>query len=497
MGAPATLPADFFERHAKAPATLPADFFSRTTITPETLQSFIVRRSQGQLSPEEDAELVRYIGDPANKQAVEAAKAGMQTDYVKEVNPVSRALMPAADAAVGTVELGKRAAAGGPVEQALLGPLSAGGRALKEIGSGAFNAQLEAVQEFKEKPGFRTFMEAATPVIGPMNRSIRKKVEAGDVAGAAGETLLDVAGARGATKPPVPGAKASAFTRTLGTAVREKLPQMAVRDVIGPHLSDFKFGRNPVKAVVEEGISAATNEGMLKKISARKSELGKRIDMQLSLKAAAGKVVDVKKAVTDSLFEHMRLARQLGDDALTRRLVKFRNAVTKRTSMSPREAAKLKRDIGDSVHWTEDPVEASLNAAKQDVYRALNDAVDQQVPGTKELNARFADLLHAEKSMKRVVDKGQGLKGWIRKGTVGGLGAAGGGPVGAVAAMAADSTAGRTMMAKAISRKYSPQVKPLPPQSTGSKVGQLVTDADGFRWEWTKGGWKLFSRPRP
>ncbi len=258
--------------------------YAAATVTPENVQSLLVRRSQGKLSPEEDAELVRFMGDPANKELLKGLAQKEQADA--QLGPVPRFLMPAADVAKGTLDLARKGSEGSLVEKALLGPASFGLRAGKELTGGALAAQGEAGQEYMQKAAaepnplrnVERFLEAGVPVVGPVYRSLRKKVEEGDVAGAVGETALNLAGARGVTKPPVPGAS---VVKQAGRAALE-------------------IGRRPqvAQSVVKEAMSLPPRAvSGVEDIFRAAAPTGTKVGFRQNMYAAAGDLAEIAETI--------------------------------------------------------------------------------------------------------------------------------------------------------------------------------------------------------
>src|SRR5262249_48036035 len=110
------------------------------------------------------------------------------------------------------------------------------------------------------------------------------------------------------------------------------------------------------------------------------------------------------------------------------------------------DAARLKREIGDTVVWIPENetwrAEArdtmAMNRVLKQIYHNIDEAVDRAVPSVARLNDRYANLLSAEKSVKRVIklyDR-QSLVGMPDLVTAGAAYGAAGGP----AAVAAGAT---------------------------------------------------------
>lgn len=224
---------------------------------------------------------------------------------------------------------------------------------------------------------------------------------------------------------------AGAVARPVQKFLGERLPPKIINSILKPVSKEFAFGRNPGLGVVQEGLTANTREGLLKQISDKKKEIGAQIDAQLNLPLNARKKIDVApllKPLDDAMAEAVKS----GEQALYTRLQAVRDGLTrefqavegklvptgeKKLVMTPAEARQLKTEIGGAAKWTGQAFDNEVNQARVKVYRAINDAIDAAVPGTKTLNSRYANLLSAEKSLDKTITTAQrqnltGLKGF-------------------------------------------------------------------------------------
>lgn len=131
----------------------------------------------------------------------------------------------------------------------------------------------------------------------------------------------------------------------------------------------------------------------------------------------APKTIDVSKAL-GPIDDAISGAVKRGEQELVNRLTSLREGLTKEFKlvdgkvtavgernllMTPKSAAKLKTEIGETTRWTGQAFDSDLNQVRVAVYRNLNDAIDEAVPGIKKLNARYADILSAEKALDRTL----------------------------------------------------------------------------------------------
>jgi hypothetical protein len=256
---------------------------------------------------------------------------------------------------------------------------------------------------------------ALVPGVGPAVagtvHQIGEQGKRGDIAGAIG---TGVGSAIPYLLPEAAGrvAKSEWLTRTI--------PHGQITRLIRPMAADLKFGKDPAQAILDEGITGNTLEDIGNRVSDRLAVVGKQLDAEARKPVNASKVVDVSQAL-QPLDTAMAEAVQAGDRQLFAKLREikteltqnwrpFRNVrgeITLRATgprnlrMSPYEAVKFKRMVGDRIVWSSDPLQGTANAALGKVYGRVKDAVNNQVPGLRELNSRYSNLVSAAKSIQR------------------------------------------------------------------------------------------------
>lgn len=230
------------------------------------------------------------------------------------------------------------------------------------------------------------------------------------------EGLGTVAGISAAI--PVVGKVAGKVTTPIAKYLGEKLPPRIINSILKPVSKEFNFAKNPGKGVIEEKIIANTPEQMLKKISFKKSVIGKQIEEKLKTEGA-GKTIDLNKTLT-ILDDGMQQAVNSGEQALFNRLQAIKDGLTKtfkikdgkiipienisrKSLLSPEEAHALKREIGEATKWTGQAFDDDVNQIRVKLYQSLNDNIDSVVPGAKALQKRYANMLSAEKSLDRTM----------------------------------------------------------------------------------------------
>lgn len=242
--------------------------------------------------------------------------------------------------------------------------------------------------------------------------------------GGSEEDIKSVAGISAAL--PIAGAVTGKVTAPIKKYLSEKLAPRMINSILRPAAKEFSFGKNPGLGVAKEGLTAKTREGLLKQISSKKQVLGQEIDNLLTTQGKE-KTIDVTKLLTP-LDEAMEQAVKSGEQVLYNRLQGVKDGLTKTFKatdgkieasgtrnlvLSPKEVAQLKREIGNSAKWTGQAFDNEVNQVRVGLYRALNDAVEEAVPGAKQLQQRYANMLSAEKSLEKTIDtvQKQGLVG--------------------------------------------------------------------------------------
>lgn len=264
-------------------------------------------------------------------------------------------------------------------------------------------------------------------------------------------------------------AGAGAAGAPLGVAgewLAQKVPPRIINSLIKPISKEFRFGRNPGSGVVDEGIMAPTIGKLQEKVSAKLQTVGETIGTMLDTEAANKKLIDLAPMLAP-LDAAATKATRMGETALAERLTALKEApmFSEKPLVTPKEAAEVKKLLGESTRWTGQAFDADLNKAKVAVYRLINDAIDQAVPGVKVQNARYANLLSALKSVERQTDIMQRanvmnlMSGITGLGTFGATGDPEKGLAVGLGTKALGSTAGKTVGAQAIrGLTLSPQI---------------------------------------
>jgi hypothetical protein len=258
------------------------------------------------------------------------------------------------------------------------------------------------------------------PLVGPAAAQIGEKlgqqVGVGDYAGAAG-TATGVAAWEAAPKLATKAIRSGLVTETI--------PKEAVTHLIKPLKGDLAFGKDPAAAILDNGITAWTLDGLGDKVSQKLGEVGAEIDRTAQSPRYASKRINVGDALKP--FDEAIQKAEGGPATpaktkLYKRLVEARTELyqdfvatstkggkptmlpvgPKNMVLSPYEALQFKRAIGDSISWTEDPIQGELNKAYAASYRITKDGLNNELgEDFAKLNERYSDLVGAAKAIQR------------------------------------------------------------------------------------------------
>jgi len=256
-----------------------------------------------------------------------------------------------------------------------------------------------------------TFLENA-PIVGGM---VRKAEEGGtkplspESVGAAAEGITSFAA-------PEALAKGVAAVRN-SNYVSKAIPKSIMTQLIRPMKGDTTFGKNPPQALLRENISGNSLRDIQDKVVAKLDEVGAKTDEVTSAPSIASKQLDMRSSFKP-LDDAIAAAGKAGEQELYDKLKQTKDRLTNEwkpdskgilrpvrplnlAAMSPAEAVALKRKIGKSVTWSQDPLVGATNKALGQTFGVMSDAIDKEVPQLRELNERYANLLGAGKAIER------------------------------------------------------------------------------------------------
>ena len=196
----------------------------------------------------------------------------------------------------------------------------------------------------------------------------------------------------------------------------EGIASRAINNLIKPTNRQFAFGKNPGRAVAQEGIVASSLDDLAVKIGQRRQVVGQKIGSVLSNPEVANQSVNAANAL-DPLNQALTVARKnpRTNAAVIQRLENVRDdllgtvvnpdgttTVTRDlTKMRPIEVLELKQMVGDLTKWTENLSDDTLvNGSLKQVYAKLRLHIERVAPGIHPLNERYANLLEAERAAR-------------------------------------------------------------------------------------------------
>lgn len=263
----------------------------------------------------------------------------------------------------------------------------------------------------------------ALPMVGSMGQQTGARMAAGDVTGAVTESLANalMTGAPETVGKVIPH---EFITRTI--------PKETVGHLIKPMKGDLTFGKEPAAAILDEGLTSWTLDGLGDKVSDRLQSVGKQIDDLARSPKYAGRRVDMSGSLKP-LDDAMAKAVKDGDGPLYNSLRDTRNSLyfdwqehtlptgktvirpvgPRNMNMSPYEALQFKRMIGDRVRWTNDPLQGAVNQKLGTSYVNAKDALNTALPKEfRDLNERYSNLVGAAKAIQRRIPVAQRNAHW-------------------------------------------------------------------------------------
>lgn len=375
---PATLPADFFDKK-EPPATLPADFFdAQPAAAPRAPMTF-----------------------------------GEAAVNVLDANPIVQ----------GIKGIGKEI---GETGMGIVNKLVGYGQQVQLPGLGGARMQIPSPEQVTQAAAPQNTMESIGKGIGSIaefagpSSTVSGVMKAAPLAGWKG--LLANMGAEGAVasgvgmaqgqspaEAGVSGVIASAIPvggkvwPAAKDFVARKVSPRLMNNLMEVSPSALEFGHDPGGRIIKEGIIAPSEDALLAQIRDRLKSAGTALDAKL-VTEGAGKTIDAREIVVkalDNAVEHSGFA---SEAAFQGRIEAVTNYIMKKSkgklaNLTPKEAQTLKSDIGSFITWNGDSLEKPISKAVAQIYRGLNMATEQAVPGAKALLSRYGDLKVAEDSL--------------------------------------------------------------------------------------------------
>lgn len=212
---------------------------------------------------------------------------------------------------------------------------------------------------------------------------------------------------------------AGKITSATKVKIGNKASSRIINSLIKPLKKDMAYGKNPGRAVAQEGIIASSLDELETKIG---EKLTARLGELESILAKSKTSFDLSK-VFAPLDEAMDSAVKQNNPTLLTRLQKSKQALTqnltrqvdeetgeeiirsagekKLAGLTAKEATQLKRDIGELTSFTGNPTDDKLvNSSLKRVYGNVKGEIDKKVPSVRGINERVADLISAKTATK-------------------------------------------------------------------------------------------------
>lgn len=234
------------------------------------------------------------------------------------------------------------------------------------------------------------------------------------------------------------------------------LPERLINSEIKPRLTDLAYGKNPGRAVVKEKITANSLEELSEKLSPLVEKRGQELShMYVQYGNKVADYSDTLNILDDAIKEANKNPRtnsaiinrlqNIKDDLMgiteipekiipgtpreisstlgknrfdnvldlrnktgpstsdifgRRQVIPAKTQATRQfDGLVPEQAFRLKKDIGELTKWTGNASDDKfVNKTLQKMYRAVDQKLDELIPGLKQANDHWSDLLSAKKA---------------------------------------------------------------------------------------------------
>lgn len=342
------------------------------------------------LRPEQRANIMKQLGQATAQPVVTAAEAMPAINYTPKEVYGSALNTAIAATAGGTLKVGRAVQAAAEASKLIQPAKTVGSALLRTVGREA---------------GVGAVYGAASGLGQAMSQNKSGAEIAKDTLYGAGTGAL-IGGALSGTISGI-----GALAAKTGASAR------LINSLIKPLGKEFDFGRNPGQGVVKEGIKANSIDGLMTAIQSKKKAIGEKIGSMLNAPSARDKRVNIGAAIR-AVDEKIEQAVKTGEQVLVTRLQGVRKSMTdtfglsdgvvvstgkKPLLVSPKQAHVVKQELGEASKWTGQAFDNDVNQARVAAYRALNDEIEKAVPGVKTYQARYGNMLSAERSLERTM----------------------------------------------------------------------------------------------
>jgi hypothetical protein len=376
MGAPKTLPADFFDKQAAGsspPKTLPADFDFSKAPTPESQR------------PDALAQAQAAVRKPIEQAASRRETMTLPQGFGAMGNTVAGTPEQLAPARESMSNLGK--VTGAVVGGEAVAPLAAGAEAV----GGASKLLKFLLPAIARSSGVGVGTGGGAALTGS---TPKEAVSAGTGAVAltlGGEAALASGGAALRSMSPKVDPLAK-LNKLLGVGARE------IRVGSTPESLD-EFASNPARGVVKAGLDEKALAKMdplqrNKVVSQARDAAGKQLEQVLKAASDVGKKVDITKSVADTFkkIPDPALAKQA--ETRLQQIIAEHGITNPLSQLTPTEARTIQRGL-----------EGFDKEVSTNLRRGISAATRKVVPESAQLDMHYGDLAGAVKGTQRVANK--------------------------------------------------------------------------------------------
>ena len=189
--------------------------------------------------------------------------------------------------------------------------------------------------------------------------------------------------------------------------IGEKFPKRIIESLIKPGLKETKFGKDPAGAILKEGIVSGSLEDLLKQVSSKADEAGQSIEkIVLEKSAKVAPQIDQSPLIADPINRAIKEASKYKRTNATyiQALENLRDDLLESAGKvdTPLGVLGTKRDVQGMIKWdATDPFASQKNKVLWDVFDNLRNALNKNVDGLADANARYSDLIAAKVSLQR------------------------------------------------------------------------------------------------
>lgn len=193
----------------------------------------------------------------------------------------------------------------------------------------------------------------------------------------------------------------------------------SVNKWMGVAPKEVAFGANPGEQVISEKLLGPTKA--ITRVNVDNALTGAGQQMQAMLEGASkrGITIDAQTPTYDAVASAVKKIGAPKDSTFTAQMNGIVDDIEGKyphlDKLTPQEAHALKVELGDAISWSGTAYETPANQAMIRIYRDLNKAITENVPGIAPIQRRWGNLYIAHRNLgqainKDIVGKGTGPK---------------------------------------------------------------------------------------